>query len=288
MLKRILFPVLFLFVFGSLGAQANYDTVYSDTIGTSSVIIDTVWVDSLVVGFNDSLHIYGYSNFSTSKITYKSDSIPNFDSVAIILVDSLNGGEYAHPFNGIITSHFGYRRYRQHYGTDVDLITGDSVLAAFDGKVRITKYSRGFGKVVVIRHPNGLETVYAHLSKFLVDSNQYIHAGQVIALGGNTGRSTGSHLHFEVRFLGRALDPESIIDFKNYKLLANNIMITEGSFGYLSRIAADKNAKFHYVKSGDTLSAIARRYHSRVSKLCYYNGINQNAILQIGQRLRVR
>ncbi len=290
---RFLLIFTFVNIFTSIFSQRLQDSLFSlvtnDTIALKTIALDTIITDKHILSFNDSMQIVGYQNFLTRNIRYKPDSlIPNYDSVPIVLADSNIHRAYCHPFNGIITSRFGYRRYRQHYGIDIDLITGDSVHAAFDGKVRIVQYSRGFGKVVVIRHHNGLETVYAHLSKFIVDTCDYVKAGDIIALGGNTGRSTGSHLHFEVRYLGRAMDPESIIDFKEHKLLANSFTITEGNFGYLSRIAHDKNAKFHYVRSGDTLSAIARRYKSRVSKLCYYNGINQNAILQIGQKLRVR
>jgi murein DD-endopeptidase MepM/ murein hydrolase activator NlpD len=230
-----------------------------------------------------------YKNWDNKKIHYVQDGEDiEIDSVPLVLQDSIKGKYFVQPVIGPITSHFGYRRYRFHYGTDIDLITGDPVVAAFDGMVRITTYERGFGKVIVLRHANGLETIYGHLSKILVDTNQIVKAGERIALGGNTGRSTGSHLHFEVRYLGKAIDPESIIDFKNTRLIANKIFLTEDNFNYLKRIKADKNAKVCYVKKGDTLSAIARRYHTSVSKLCYYNGINQNAILQIGQRIRVR
>ncbi len=230
-----------------------------------------------------------YQNWNTHSIVYRTDTFKHsFDSITLVLADTAKGLKYCHPFNGNITSHFGYRRYRQHYGTDIDLVTGDTVRAAFDGKIRITKYNKGFGKVVVIRHANELETVYAHLSKILVDSNEIIKSGQVIGLGGNTGRSTGSHLHYEVRYMGRALDAENIINFKSGELLSDTVIITEATFGYMKRIANNKNAKYHYVHSGDTLYGIALKYHTGVSKLCYYNGINQTAILQIGQKLRIK
>lgn len=230
-----------------------------------------------------------YANWDTKNIHYKQeDEVVKFDSIPIVLQDSLDGKYFTNPFNGDITSHFGYRRYRFHYGTDIDLVTGDTVVAAFDGMVRITTYSKSYGRVVVIRHGNGLETFYAHLYKILIDTNQFVKAGTPIALGGNTGRSTGSHLHFEVRYLGKAIDPESIIDFEKTKLISNRILLTDDNFNYLKRIKADKNAKVCYVKKGDTLSGIARRYHTSVSKLCYYNGIHQTAVLQIGQRIRVR
>ena len=122
------------------------------------------------------------------------------------------------PHPGYVTSPYGYRRRfrRMHKGIDLKANTGDTVRAAFDGKVRITKYERkGYGYYVVIRHTNDLETVYGHLSKFLVEPDTYVRAGDPIALAGNTGRSTGSHLHFETRYMGYAINPAAIFDFAN-------------------------------------------------------------------------
>ena len=117
-----------------------------------------------------------------------------------------------------LTSNYGYRpRFKRvHKGVDMRAAIGDTVYAAFTGKVRLTNYERGgFGFYVIVRHNNGLETVYGHLSRFLVKPDQYVKAGQPIALSGNTGRSTGPHLHFETRFMGYAINPEAIIDFDN-------------------------------------------------------------------------
>ena len=118
----------------------------------------------------------------------------------------------------LVTSRYGYRAAfrRNHYGTDIKLYVGDTVRAAFAGKVRVVAnegYRKGYGLYVVIRHDNGLETVYGHLSKQLVVPNQVVKAGQVIALGGNTGKSTGAHLHFETRLLGQSINPELLFDF---------------------------------------------------------------------------
>lgn len=115
-----------------------------------------------------------------------------------------------------ITSKYGPRRRRMHKGIDLKVLKGDTIRAAFNGKVRIKAFERrGYGYYVVLRHPNGLETIYGHLSKILVEENQIVRAGETIGLGGNTGRSTGSHLHFETRFLGQAINPAEIIDFEN-------------------------------------------------------------------------
>lgn len=232
---------------------------------------------------------YFYHNWNTQQIRYRLDGEDlKLDSQMIVLQNREEGKLYYHPFKGEVTSRFGYRRYRFHYGIDIDLVTGDQVVSAFDGMVRVVRYDKGYGNVIVIRNDNGLETVYAHLLKPLVDTNQIVRAGDVIAFGGNTGRSTGSHLHFELRYLGAAINPESLIDFENYKLLSDTVYLTPEHFQYLSRIKADKNAKYHIVRRGDNLGRIARRYHTSVNKLCYLNGIHATSIIRIGQKIRVR
>lgn len=142
---------------------------------------------------------------------YKNAKVPNNRVI--------NVRQYRMPVRGnVITSHYGYRPKfgRYHKGVDLRAAMGDTVRAAFDGKVRLTKYERGgFGFYVIVRHANGLETVYGHLSRFLVHPNQYVKAGTPIALSGNTGRSFGPHLHFETRFMGYAINPEAIFDFAN-------------------------------------------------------------------------
>ncbi len=232
---------------------------------------------------------YIYHNWNTHQIRYRLDGEDlKLDSQMIVLQNREKGKLYYHPFKGVITSRFGYRRYRFHYGIDIDLVTGDQVVNAFDGMVRVVRYDKGYGNVIVVRNDNGLETVYAHLLKPLVDTNQLVKAGDVIALGGNTGRSTGSHLHFELRYLGAAINPESLIDFEKFRLLSDTVYLTPENFKYLNRIKADKNAKYHIVRSGDNLGKIARRYHTSVNKLCYLNGIRQTSIIRIGQKIRVR
>lgn len=234
-----------------------------------------------------------YKNWNTTMIKYRqSDTISRIDSTMIILVNPGMGQNYFHPHNGIVTSHFGWRGRRFHYGTDVDLETGEQVMAAFDGMVRIRTYDGGFGNVVVIRHPNGLETVYAHLSAIFVDTNQVVKAGDVIGLGGNTGRSRGSHLHFEVRYLGSAMNAETIIDFKNQKLISDTLYLTKKNFEYLKTVQSNQNsskgAVYYTVKKGDTLGKIAQKNKTTVAKLCNLNGIRENKLLQIGQKVRVR
>ena len=144
--------------------------------------------------------------------------------------------QFVPPVESFLTSHFGWRSrfHRMHYGTDLKLNIGDPVRCAFDGKVRITGYeARGYGNYVVVRHDNGLETVYGHLSKILVHENEPLKAGDEIGLGGSTGRSTGPHLHFEVRYLGNAINPEKIFDFADGTPIHDTYVITKtGSFDY--------------------------------------------------------
>ena len=193
--------------------------------------------------------------------------------------------------NTRITDVFGYRprRRRAHYGLDIKVYVGDTIRAAFDGKVRVVKNQgrRGYGKYVVIRHDNGLETVYGHLSKQLVDTNQLVKAGEPIALGGNTGRSTGSHLHFETRFLGIPINPALMFDFEKQDIVADSYTFhkTKGSSG-TARSMASGEGLFYKVKKGDTLGRIAARQGTSIDKLCKLNRITRKTILRPGQVLR--
>lgn len=226
-------------------------------------------------------------------------------SMVIDLVDSLKS--YHYPFKGRVTSKYGPRRSRIHQGTDIDLETGDPVYATFDGRVRVTTYVRGgYGNLVIIRHDNGLETYYGHLSEISVKPNDWVTAGQVIGKGGNTGRSTGSHLHYEMRYKGHTFDPERLIDFATGTLRRETFLLKRTYFSPYSRftqdfdeevqsdeedkrIAAEAAAiKYHVVKKGDTLGRIAINNHTTVTKLCQLNGIKRTAVLRIGQRIRVR
>jgi murein DD-endopeptidase MepM/ murein hydrolase activator NlpD len=187
-----------------------------------------------------------------------------------------------------ITSKYGLRRRRMHRGIDLKVQVGDTIRAAFSGKVRIKSYERrGYGNYLVIRHPNGLETVYGHLSNYLVSENDIVKAGQPIALGGNTGRSTGAHLHFETRFLGQALDPGDLIDFGSgtphrdcYVFRKSRV---ESGNVYTS---TSERIVYHRVRQGETLSKIARKYHTSIAELCRLNGISSTSKLRIGQSIR--
>lgn len=196
--------------------------------------------------------------------------------------------------NTRITDIYGYRprRRRMHYGLDVKVNIGDTIRSAFDGKVRIVKNQGrrvGYGKYIVIRHDNGLETVYGHLSKWLVEEDQLVRAGEPIALGGNTGRSTGSHLHFETRFLGIPIDPARMFDFEKQDIVADSYTFHSTKRGATAASTAAEGIaanSMYKVKKGDTLGRIAARQGVSVETLCKLNRITKKTILRPGQLLR--
>lgn len=190
-----------------------------------------------------------------------------------------------------ITSPYGPRWRRMHKGLDIKVNIGDTIVAAFDGKVRIVNFERrGYGNYVVIRHENGLETVYGHLSKHLVSENEIVKAGEPIGLGGNTGRSTGSHLHFETRFLGIAINPIYMFDFPRQDIVADSYTFvkTKSHDSGSSRVSGggDGAIRYYKVRSGDTLSRIASKRGVSIDKLCKLNRISRKTILRPGQILR--
>jgi len=206
------------------------------------------------------------------------------DTAIIVLVDSAAGRFFCPPFVNYLTCNFGWRRHLWHYGVDIKVNKGDTIRAAFDGVVRVTKYDRrGYGKVVVIRHRYGLETIYGHLSETLVLPTQQVKAGEAIGLGGNTGRSTGSHLHFEIRYYGEPVDPNDLIDFRTFTLKNDTLVLTRANFEYLVEL---RKMKWMTVRKGDTLGHIALRYHTTVRKLCQLNHIRPTTIIRPGQKLR--
>ena len=218
----------------------------------------------------------------------------------------------------VVTSNFGNRWGRPHKGLDTKVYIGDTIRAAFSGKVRIVRYEAGgYGKYIVIRHPNGLETIYGHLSEQLVSENQSVRAGEVIGLGGNTGRSTGSHLHFETRLCGVALNPALMFDFRNqdvtgdyyvYNVNTYNEESVEatrlrgkvGNGGYTRDLvqngelgsyqnkthASNDELLYHKVKNGETLASIAKLRGVTIEKICSLNHLSANAKVRPGMILR--
>lgn len=189
------------------------------------------------------------------------------------------------PKQSYINYEFGFRRYNFHYGVDLKSAYGDNIYSCFDGKVRYAGYNGNYGNVVVIRHYNGLETVYAHLSKIKVVENQLVRAGKIIGYAGSTGRSTGPHLHFEVRYKGNAIDPELIFDFNKNKLVGDTLLLDKSVFAYKKEV---NKRIYHRIRSGDTLSGLAVKYGTSITKICRLNGISRNYILRVGRKLRVR
>lgn len=221
-----------------------------------------------------------------------------------------------------ITSNFGARWGSSHKGLDIKVYVGDTIRAAFSGKVRMVRYNRGgYGKYVVIRHNNGLETIYGHLSKQLVDENQEVRAGEPIGLGGNTGRSTGSHLHFETRLCGVALNPALMFDFRaqdvtgDYYMFRKSTYEAEGAEATRLRgvigngsyspedvrggAIAEKSGSakksmpviqedpaYHKVAKGETLYTIAKRRGVTVDELCKLNHLSKKSKLRVGMILR--
>lgn len=209
------------------------------------------------------------------------DSIP--DSFNLTLENDYLG-YYFSPFKGVVTSHFGWREGRIHKGIDIDLEKGDKVSAAFDGKVRFAKKQGGFGNVVILMHPNGLETVYAHLSKIKVKEGDVVLSGQTIGLGGNTGHSSGTHLHFELRYKGHPLNPAAFISFTEHKLYYH-IVTVKNSKQMLA--AFPGNCNLHVVNRGESWKLIAGKYGLSTKKLLTLNGVAKRYYLKPGQQLRI-
>ena len=288
----------------------------------SPIIVDTLVTANnalSVILFNDGTWRYiqnrtveqdstVYSKYwdTTNIAAYKSvkiDSLPQ--SVAINLVDSLKS--YRFPYVGRVTSRYGIRHRRAHNGIDIALKVGDTICSAFDGRVRFSKATdTGYGTLVIIRHDNGLETYHGHLSARLVEEEDRVVAGQPIALGGNSGRSTGPHIHFETRYYGQSFDPERIINFRTGELRRDSFLLSKNYFSIYSKYSQDFNAeaernaaekkenelsaekRYYKVRKGDYLGLIAKKNNTTVAAICRLNGIKSTTVLQIGRTLRVK
>lgn len=340
--KRVIFRIIFVCLAAMLSADklCAVNPVRIDTVRTTLQIprpalqpvpnwmkppsdpidtLDTVNEYIKVILYGDNTWQY-YKTPEYQKVTgvfdeYWNDSASNPygieqkdlpESWSIWLVDSLN--QYHCPYQGDVyyRGKFGIRRGRRHQGVDLPLKTGEPIYAAFTGKVRMSKYFGAFGNLVVIRHENGLETFYAHLSKRNVEVGDWVNAGDVIGLGGSTGRSTGPHLHFETRYKGFAFDPQWLIDFKTGELRHRLFILKKKFFNIYSNYEQDfedefKNhdedkaedaekaaMKYYVIRSGDSLSKIAHNHGTTINELCRLNGITTKTTLRIGRRIRVR
>lgn len=236
------------------------------------------------------------AGFDSNLIHYPKKVFEPGEEIKITLTDDKHKFCFPTPHEARATSHFGPRRRRFHYGVDLAQPTGKDIYAAFDGTVRVSKYNKSYGNLIVIRHDNGLETYYAHLSQRYAKVGMHVKAGDVIGLCGNTGRSYGSHLHFEIRYMGNAMNPENVIDCTNHKLISNELTLTQNSFRKVANRSSstsyaspsNSGAQYYKVRNGDTLGKIAARHHTTVRRLCQLNGIKETTILSIGRRLRVR
>ncbi len=282
---KIYIPVIafFLSTFGGFSQQPVYSLIpKKDTVNVYHEMLNDNSDDLMENHPADDIYNNMWSSDHVNPYKIPIDSMP--DSIRI------DCSHFTVPVPGAVTSEFGPRRYRFHYGIDLRLTVGDTVRAAFSGRVRIIDYeARGYGHYIVIRHDNGLETVYAHLSQVLVTLNQTLKSGELIAYGGNTGHSTGPHLHFEARYVGNAINPANMIDFEKGRVISSTYLLTKkGSFYYQREVKVLHAAKYYKVRKGDVLGRIAVRNGTSVKALCRMNGIKQKTKLKPGMRLRVR
>ena len=310
--KNIILTVLLLLGVWRLAAQEDHIqfNVVNDTARVDAVIeedslgnlINSMYDSNLDNVDHGNGLLFTYFNWMPGFNLYQ-----NFDIVTIHYRhqgsaprDTIDLTGYYHPAKYRITSNYGYRHRRMHRGVDLGYPEGTPVAAAWDGIVRISKGTAntgGYGNLVVIRHDNGLETYYGHLSRRLVNPGQMVKAGDIIGLGGNTGRSYGSHLHFEVRYLGNDINPCRLIDFDNFKTKFDTLYIS----GYTVSVPnpttpqtvqpttpkPQTSAQYYKVRKGDNLGKIAAKYHTTVSKIKKLNHLRSDFIRE-GQRLRVR
>lgn len=217
----------------SLSSVSSYRKAHADKLARQSKINERIHLEEsqkyakeLWENIEPEPDIYTEGWESGLVNPYKEATVPNSKRI--------NVKNYVMPIKQtMVTSPYGYRaRFkRMHKGVDIRAAIGDTIYAAFSGRIRLTKYERsGYGFYVIVRHENSLETVYGHLSRFLVKPDQYVKAGQPIALAGNTGRSTGPHLHFETRFMGYAINPEAIFDFQNRCTHTDTYLFTKTTY----------------------------------------------------------
>lgn len=301
------------------------DTVETQTPGVKIILFDDnswKYYRDPVFALQQSIFTDNWNTEVPNPFMVSLNDLP--EKISLWVVDSLSCYRCPNPTK--VYSRFGVRHRRRHQGVDLPLHTGDPVYAAFSGKVRMSRFNRGYGNLVVIRHENGLETFYAHLSRRDVEVGDWVEAGDIIGLGGSTGRSTGPHLHFETRYKGYAFDPEWLIDFESGVLRHRLFVLyrkylSEGSryvpeteddeyeihfgdkraYAVADSIAAVRKAeeeraaaeaaaaKYHKVRSGDTLYGLARKYGTSVAAICRLNsGLTAKSTLRIGKSIRVR
>ena len=323
--KVVTSGLMVLMAIAGANAQVKSQTRQHKNYSVSKKYANNIKVEEQVSKFQDYSEM---ENVHPSDALYSSDwNNMNLNPYKMEIPDSFKiyVSDFQAPVINRVTSEYGPRWGRFHAGIDLALTVGDSVRAAFDGEVRIShKFNKnGYGWYVVIRHDNGLETLYGHLKKPLVEDNQHVNAGDVIGLGGNTGRSTGPHLHFETRFLGMPMNPRNIIDFDESVIIDDTYVISKDSSfvewndfhanyvrtkggKYVKRRSAGKGKKqmafmkngasavrpssngYHRVKNGDTLYGIARANNTTVANICKMNKMSESSTLKLGTVIRVR
>lgn len=298
MRRALLLSLLLLPLAQRLAAQA-IDTLDTRDAAVKIVLFaDHRWryISDPSVHASDDIFTEYWDTVSVHSYRALSDSVLHLP-VTLALVDSAS--TFVMPCDASLGSQYGPRHRRMHAGVDLPYPTGTPVRSAFDGQVRYASYnSGGYGFLVVVRHLNGLETYYGHLSRFNCSVGDWVRAGDVIAYGGSTGRSSGPHLHFETRYLSQPFDPCWIIDFEKKELREESFCLKKE---HLNRGAAYRNyvktgnavapemaVAYHTVRRGDTLSRIATKYHTSVKSICRLNGIKETTVLQVGKRLKVR
>ena len=295
---KLVFALLFLCVTYSSIAQNKSPEVYSPE--------STQFIDDLEA-YLTSIHTETETMDITSEFWDTSKIKIDYDTeVAYPIHIQFKETNYVSPIprNKVITSRYGWRKGRAHKGIDIDLITGDSLYAMFDGVVRFANYSSGHGRTVVVRHFNGLETVYAHLSRYGVKENDTVVAGSYLGKGGTSGNARGSHLHLELSCNGIPVNPEYLLDFnENNEIRAKDIWITKTwtrpelhSSKRQSKLeiftteeeaiaSMNREPKVYIVKKGDTLSKISLRNNTSITAICKSNHMKRNSTLRIGQKL---
>jgi murein DD-endopeptidase MepM/ murein hydrolase activator NlpD len=268
------------------------DSVFElKSIGSQDIELINYYAEALksskgepVTVFNFNLNELNQYSLKDERSLFPNVNLESVPNLLNLILENKFLSYYTSPWPGVVTSNFGWREGKLHKGIDIDLRKGDKVTAAFTGIVRVARRQGGFGNVVVLRHPNGLETVYAHLSRIKVKPGDVVKSGQLIGLGGSTGHSTGTHLHFEVRYQGHPLNPGAIISFTENKLIHHTITIKNSKFG-LS--AFPGNCYLHKVNKGESWRMIAIKYGLSLQQLMTMNGIGRRYVLKPGQELRV-
>lgn len=292
-MKKLHFVALFLLTaivfepFTPANAQQNRNTLERSDI--QRIAIDTLPTDRAdvhIVTFTDNtfrfIHAYHQrfreadvyrSNWDTVNLfacrkvdlaTFADTVLLNFRSANALIPNELDGPVFFHsPAQGNVVSKYGPRGRRAHQGTDIQVWHGQPIFAAFDGIVRISRWnSGGYGNVVIVRHPDGLETYYAHLSRRAVAADEFVRAGQVVGYGGKTGRAFGNHLHFETRFADQSFDPERIFDFKGQRLqrgVETDFALAKSYFDPSARSGRDSDGGNDFVDAnGDLLAENGR------------------------------